>query len=102
MEVHGKNAGDSRADRQQPLQAQRGDDAFRKPQARPEGTDAASTAASDRIELSDSTFRAVEAQRAHDGARAARLESLRTELAEHGTLNTPERVEAAADRLLEG
>ena len=100
MEVHGKNAGDSQAARQRVLQAQRDDYKAKKALSGSE-TDAANAAA-DRVELSDSTSNAVEAQRAHDEVRSARLEELRTELAERGTLNTPERVAAAASRILEG
>lgn len=60
------------------------------------------TASGDRLELSDEAValaRSDDAESASEGARSERVEELRI-LHEQGRLNTPERIERAADGLL--
>jgi len=98
MEGQGKNP-DSLATRRRGGKARRG--AGTKPADSRAGENAADRAAdSAKPQARFSAF--VEIRKFRDDVRAARIEELRAELREKGTLITPERIELAADRLARG
>jgi len=95
MEVQGKN-GETQASKQRLVQAHRDYLAAQVSRARAVRDEAQPAERADRVELSA----AAEAHHV-DAERSRRVEELRT-AHETGQLNTPERIERAATRLLEG